>query len=410
MGLGRLFHRDVQYAVTDTDSGATNTFTIVDGLAPDWFGAGGPYRGAMGIPGSWRAANLIADLLGSVPWHAYRERRDRPAEKLVPTPSLLERPAPPDTRVTTFSGLALDYLLDGNAVALIASRNAEGWPTAIVPVPACGVQVRLARRSDPYPAGTRIYQIGDQLYDSDDVVHIPGPKAPGALRGMGVLECHLGSVQLSQAHAAQAGAITDSAVPTGVLKVDDPDLTADEAAELKAGWRQSQATRTIAVLNQSMEFETLAWNPSETQLLEARRFDLMTWALIYGLPASFLGADTNSRTYSNVEQEGLNLLKFSLAGHLARFEQELSRHLPRGTWVKANLDSVLRADTLSRYQAHQIGITAGFLTDDEARELEDKPPLTPAQRTRQALRAPAAPAAPPSAGPDPNVDTKADGR
>jgi len=103
-------------------------------------------------------------------------------------------------------------------------------------------------------------------------------------------------------------------------------------------------------------------------------------ALIFGLPSSFLGADQASRTYSNVQEEAINLIKFSLGGHLARFEQALTQLLPRGTWVKANLDSILRSDTKTRYEAHAIALGSKFLTVDEVRELEDRPPLTPAQR------------------------------
>jgi hypothetical protein len=80
-------------------------------------------------------------------------------------------------------------------------------------------------------------------------------------------------------------------------------------------------------------------------------------------------------TYANSETESIDLLKFSLSGHLARFEQTLSAQFPRGTQVKANLDAMLRSDTLSRYQAHQVGIDAGFLLRSEARSIEDLPPV-----------------------------------
>src|SRR5690606_14847170 len=143
-----------------------------------------------------------------------------------------------------------------------------------------------------------------------------------------------------------------------------------------------QRTRTIAVLNETTDFQPIAWNPTDMQLLEARKFALHEIALMFGLPLSFLGVEQASRTYTNTEQEGLSLVKYSLRGPLARFEQALSQHLPRGTWAKANLDAFLRSDTLTRYQAHAIALQAKFLTDDEVRALEDLPPLTPAQRAR----------------------------
>src|SRR5689334_4211006 len=102
MGLGQLFHRDVEYVATDTTTGHSQTFTIVDNLTPSW-GSSAAYSGAMAVPGAWRASLLLSDLIGGVPWHAYRERAGRPAQRIDPTPPLLDRPSYPDVRVTTFS-------------------------------------------------------------------------------------------------------------------------------------------------------------------------------------------------------------------------------------------------------------------------------------------------------------------
>jgi len=383
MGLAELFTRDVKYTATDTKTGQTQNWTVVDDLAPDW--SHGPYQGGMSIPGAWRCALLLSDLLGSFPWDARRVRSGR-EEVLDPTPPFLDQPHPPDPRVVTLSSLALDYLWHGNGIGVIASRNRDGWPTSYIPVPADEVHAKRSTEYDgvPLPVGKVGYRVGSSWYDEDDVIHIKGPCRPGALRGMGVLECHLnGALKLASDQARQARGLQDSGVPTGVLTVQDtPEEPLDqtEADEIKAGWMQSQRTRSVAVLPSSTKFEPLAWNPSETQLLEARKFSLHETALIFGLDPSWLGVAGSSMTYQNVEQKGLELVKYSLAGHLARFEQTLTTHMPRGTWAQANLDAVLRADSLARYQAHEIAIRAGFLTRDEARELEGRPPLTPSQR------------------------------
>lgn len=375
MGLGKLLAPRTDGEQTRA---AGSVFqTVIDGTPIDY--PASIYRGGMSIPGGWRAANLIADLLGGVPWFAYRRRSGRPVELLDPTPLLLEQPAPPDVRMTTFSSWGLDLVWHGNAVGIIAARNAQGTPTAVYPVPADQVGVRRVTdaKFSPLPVGEIEYSVGRLRGLSPyDVIHIKGPCAPGGLRGMGVLEAHLeGTLNLAHEQAKQAASISHHGVPTGILKSQNPDLTAPEAADLKAGWLASQQNRTIAVLNATTDFSPLSWNPEELQLVEARKFTLHELALIFGLPLSFLGVEQSSRTYTNVEQEAINLIKFTLGGHLARFEQTLSLAFPRGTVVKADLDSILRADTLTRYQAHQIGLSSGFLTTDEVREIEDRPPL-----------------------------------
>lgn len=383
MGLGRLFNRDVQYQVTDTDTGQSQTFTIVDNLVPDW--SAGEYSGGMGVPGAWRAALLLSDLLGAVPWHAYRDRGDQVAVRIDPTPAFLEQPSPPDTRMTTFSSMALDLIWHGNAVSVIASRDRRGWPTSYLPVRAEDVQVKRVGSYDgaPLPAGSIGYHIGGRWYSSDDVIHVKGPCRPGALRGMGVLENHLNkTLSLADEQARHARSLQTSGVPTGVITVDDTledPLDQDEADEVKASWLRSQRDRSVAVLNGRTKFQALAWNPTETQLLDARRFSLHEIALLFGLDPSWLGVAGDSMTYQNTETKSIELVKFSLGGHLARFEQTFTLHMPRGTEARANLDGLLRSDTLTRYQAHALAL-GRWLTDDEIRALEHRPPLTPAQR------------------------------
>lgn len=381
MGLGQLFVT----GRSPVRNRVISDFAVIDGVAVDAFGGSAHlYRGGMSVPGAWRSALLLSDLIGSVPWHAYRSVGGRPVELMTPTPPLLDQPAPPDTRMTTFSSLALDLIWEGNAVGLIAARNAEGWPTALVPVPSRSVSVRR-------DGGAIEYRIGQGTYNTDQVIHIKGPCEPGAVRGVGVLEAHLNTLTLADEQARQARSVSTHGVPTGTLKSDNPDVTEDEARELKAGWLASQRDRTIAVLNSTTSFQPLSWNPEQLQLVEARKFSLHELALIFGLDPSWLGAAQASRVYSNITEDTANLIRFSLGGHLARFEQTLALAFPRGTWVKANLDGLLRATTLPRYQAHQLGIAGGFLTADEARELEDRPPLTAAQKADMAPPVPALP-------------------
>lgn len=383
MGLGRLLSdhtRSTEITARDTITGATSVYTIVDNLAPDWPSAG--YQGAMGIPGCWRAATMYAGLAGQIPWDAWQKIGDAPEKMITPRPMLLEQPHPPYTRMTTFGSALLDYFWHGNAIWVIAARNALGVPTAVIPVPALNVAVRRVTpfQESPLPVGALEYKIGSLTLGSNEVIHFMGPCQPGAVRGMGILETHLATLTLARDQQRQAGSISTSGVPTGILKSSDPDIEENEALELKASWVRSQSTRTVAFLNASTEFTPLSWNPEELELVEARKFTLTEIELIFGLPPGWLGGMNSARQYSNIEQDAVNLLKFSLGDKLAQFEQTLSLAYPRGTLVRANVDAILRADTLTRYQAHTLGINAHFLTPDEAREIEHRPPLTAAQR------------------------------
>lgn len=331
-----------------------------------------PYHGALAVPAVHRAATLISDLIGALPWQAFRDRAGK-TEKLDGV-SLLDQPAPPDTRVNSISSWVLDLLLEGNAFGIIAERDSQGVPTAITPVPARFVGVQFNGDQVRYYVGARDYGV-------NDVFHVKGWCPPGWLRGFGVLEHHFdfrhghhGAISLAQELQRQAKNVSQAGVPTGIINVTNPDATTEQLQGVKAGWLDSQRDRTVAVLNATTTFQPLSWNPTETQLLDARKFSLLEIANIFGIPPKFVGAESGgSMQYSTSETESIDLLKFSLGGHLARFEQAFSALLPRGTCVKANLDALLRSDTTARYTAHSVGIGAGFLLRSEARAMEDLP-------------------------------------
>lgn len=338
--------------------------------SPTW-----AYRGVLAIPGVWRAANLIADTVAALPQKAYA---DAPGglTKVVPS-MLLDQPSYPHTRIETWSSMILDLVLNGNAFAIIAARDDSGRPTAIIPIPACSVGVRrTALGTIEYSYSGSAYDGGPPggTYGANEVLHIRGPHQPGDLRGYGVIEMHLRTLNLADNLTEQSQDISKG-IPSGVLKSLNPDLTADEAADLKSKWLDSQRTRTVAVLNSSTEFEPLAWNPTDAQLLETRKFSLVEIALIFGIPPHFLAAENGSGTYTNVQQEALSLVKYSLQGFISRIEQALTQLLPPGVRVKLSLDALLRADTLTRYQAHSLALTSGWITPNEVRALEDLPPL-----------------------------------
>lgn len=76
-----------------------------------------------------------------------------------------------------------------------------------------------------------------------------------------------------------------------------------------------------------------------------------------------------------IEQRDLSLVKYAVAPWLGRLERAMTTLVPRGQYVKFNAGAFLRADTLTRYQAHAIALDKGFLTIEEVCDLEDREPL-----------------------------------
>jgi phage portal protein BeeE len=90
-----------------------------------------------------------------------------------------------------------------------------------------------------------------------------------------------------------------------------------------------------------------------------------------------VGGETGGHMdYSSPEMRSTDFLTFALRPWLYRLERAITRQLlPRTQAAKFNAGGFVRATLLDRYQAHKIAIEAGFLTVNEVRALEDRPPL-----------------------------------
>jgi phage portal protein BeeE len=96
----------------------------------------------------------------------------------------------------------------------------------------------------------------------------------------------------------------------------------------------------------------------------------------YGVAPEMMGGETaGHEAYTSPEMRGTDFLTFTLRPWLLRVERAVSGLLPRAQAAKFNAGGFVRATLRDRYEAHKVGIEAGFLTVNEARELEDRPPL-----------------------------------
>ena len=365
--LGRLLKRQIQPSVVYTSSGYVDSLGRVGrAFQANWSGTYVDTNTALGVPAIYRGVTLIADAIGALGLHSYRNGRI-----VKPTPQILIKPNPQETRIETISAMAASLILDGNYIAVLGERGANGLPDFFYPVAID--RVNLTRVD-----GRIVYRIENQVYEADDILHIKNFTLPGEFFGRGLVETQKQAIGKEIAINEYASRYFDGGVnPTAVIKSGNPDLTQEEADALKTAWLSmySGRNRQPAVLNSTTDFEILSSNAQESQLIEAQIQGLTEAANILGLPAYYLGAPNSSRTYANVEQENLQLVRWSIQPIAERIEQALSELLVRGQTAKFNYDTLLRTDTLSRYQAHAVGLTNGFLTVDEVRDMENRDPI-----------------------------------
>ena len=333
----------------------------------------------LSVPAIWRAVTMISDSAGVLPLHAYKGDT-----QVNPTPRLLERPNPLETRITTIQAMTAAIIVHGNYVAILGEPGPSGYPESIYPVNPERVEIFREREEITINGITtyrtvKRFRIDHKVYDSSEIFHVPGFTLPGEVAGIGIIAAQRQGIGAAIAVMEYAARYFDGGtMPSYVIKSKNPDLTAEEADLLKLRWMEAYGgrSRRPAVMNAETDVEPLTANANDSQLIEARTQAQADAANIVGIPGHSVGAPNSNRTYSNLETQGLEYLRWTLLPITSRIEAAFSDYLPRGTVAKFEYDGILRADTLTRYQAHQIALSNGFLSIDEVRALENRPPLT----------------------------------
>lgn len=339
----------------------------------------------------YACVGLIADALATTPIDVYRKTLDGQRIPL-PTPRLLDRPSGDTEMVEWLFSLFASLLLRGNAYGFKDSYDEFGYPREIHLIHPDEVTVQRRSNDNPEP----VYRFNGMEVPRRQVFHIKGFTMPGALEGLSPIRCHAQTIGMGLA-AEEYGArwFGDSGHPTAVLQTDQQ-VSQDQATVIKARLMSSiRGRREPIVLGAGLSWQSIQVPPNESMFLDTVRFSVNDIARIFHVPAEKIGGSSegSSLTYGNREANVIEFQTDALLPNAVRFEQHVSRLLPGKQFVRFNMDAAIRVDLKTRYEAHKIGIDAGFLTVDEARELEDRQPLTAAQLAAQKARQPVAPAA-----------------
>ena len=321
----------------------------------------------------YSAVSGIADDVATMPLHTYRDQDG--IRRRVPDPSIVTSPGVGADRIAWRCQAMSSLLLRGNAYGLITSLDGRGWPTKVVWLHPDHVVVD--ERS-----GTPRYTYQGRPLDASSVVHIPGFVLPGSVVGLSPVS--LFRLQLSRGMSAQqyaADFFDKGIMPPGVLRNRAKVLKPGEADIAKSRFKESVKGRDIFVTGNDWEWSALSVPKDDAAFLETIQAGATEIAAIYRVsPEDIGGKSGDSMTYKTLESNEMRRARRALMPWTARIESALSALMPAPQYVKFNLDAIARADLKTRMEAHAIALDIGLETNDEGRALEDRPPLTPAQR------------------------------
>lgn len=135
----------------------------------------------------------------------------------------------------------------------------------------------------------------------------------------------------------------------------------------------------VAVLEEGMKYQQIGIPPEEAQFLETRKFQINEIARMYRIPPHMVG-DLEKSSFSNIEQQSLEFVKYTLDPWVVRWEQALQKALllpqeKNEYFIKLNVDGLLRGDYASRMNGYAVGRQNGWLSANDIREMEDQNPI-----------------------------------
>jgi len=341
-------------------------------------------RSAMQMTAVYSCVRILSETLAGLPLHVYRYSEDGKEKDLThPLYRLLhDEPNPEMTSFVFRETLMGHLLLWGNAYAQVI-RNARGEVVALYPLTPNRMTVDRDKNGSLYYTYLRSEGDSPSLGKSSqvilapsDVLHIPGLGFDG-LVGYSPIAMAKNAIGLAIA-TEEYGAkfFANGAAPGGVLEHPG---TIKDPQKVKESWNSayqgSSNAHRVAVLEEGMKYQPIGISPEQAQFLETRKFQINEIARIFRVPPHMVG-DLEKSSFSNIEQQSLEFVKYTLDPWVIRWEQSMYRVLlseseKKDHFIKFNVDGLLRGDYQSRMNGYAIGIQNGFMSPNDVRMLEN---------------------------------------
>ena len=332
----------------------------------------------------YSCVRILSEAVAGLPLHLYQYIENGSKEKAIKHPLYFLLHDEPNPEMTSFvfrETLMTHLLLWGNAYAQII-RNGKGEVVALYPLMPNRMTVNRDDTGQLYyeyqtsSDDAKTTKGGTVRLKPTDVLHIPGLGFDG-LVGYSPIAMAKNAIGLAIA-TEEYGAkfFSNGATPGGLLEypgtVKNPDAIRES---WNKGFGGSSNSNKVAILEEGMKYTPISISPNEAQFLETRKFQINEIARIFRVPPHMVG-DLEKSSFSNIEQQSLEFVKYTLEPWLIRWEQSMARALisqkdKAAYFIKFNVDGILRGDYQSRMSGYATARQNGWMSANDIRELEN---------------------------------------
>lgn len=364
--------------------------------APEWgtlerylawaFGGGASASGivvnpqtAMQSGAVYSCIQVLAQSIAMLPCNLYRKDKDGSRQVADDHPLhvlLHDQPNDWQTSVEFFEMMVASLALRGNAYAYV-NRGRSGRVVELLPLHPDVVRANMT-------SGFRLeYQVTlpDGTFKTlgpGELLHVRGLTLNGWI-GISPIAYARESIGLALATEKFGGQLFRNGAKMGGVLEHPGKIGEDSYKRLKdtfdAAYSGENAHKT-AILEEGMKFSKIGMTSEDSQFLETRKYQRSEIAAIFRVPPHMIG-DLERATFSNIEQQSLEFVTYSLMPWLTRIEKAIKRDLltekeRQQYTVKFNVNNLLRGDASARSTYYHNGILDGWLTRNEARKAESE--------------------------------------
>lgn len=341
-------------------------------------------QSSMQMTAVYSCVRILAEAVAGLPLHLYSYKDEGGKEKAIDHPLyrlLHDEPNPEMSSFVFRETLMTHLLLWGNAYSQII-RNGRGEVIGLYPLMPNKMTVDRDSKGNLFYSYSRSNNETSTMKGTTvilrpaDVLHIPGLGFDG-LVGYSPIAMAKNAIGMAIA-CEEYGAkfFANGASPGGVLEHPG---TIKDPARVRESWQStfggSGNSNKIAVLEEGMKYTPIGISPEQAQFLETRKFQINEIARIFRVPPHMVG-DLEKSSFSNIEQQSLEFVKYTLDPWVVRWEQSIMRTLltpdeKKQYFVKFNLEGLLRGDYQSRMNGYATARQNGWMSANDIRELEN---------------------------------------
>lgn len=341
------------------------------------------------VPIVFATIKMLAEDIARLPLHVYEKRTDGSSVRVLGHPLDTILNVQSSTQITGFDmrKSAQSNLVGWGNGYIRVRRNRMGEVYDLITIPHQQVQVHW----NPKRKVIDGYTIGStdiQYVPARQIVHLKGPTIDG-ITGISAVQQMRQSISIQKHAEKYAEAyIQNHARPSGMLQMREQKtgraLSRESVSELRELWVEQyhgwQNAGSPVVVPPEAEYKETTLPKEDVQLINTRKYQVLEWLAILRIPPH-LAQQLDKATYSNIETQSLEYVKYTLIPYLHIWESALNAFVlteqerEQNLYLKHNVDELLRGEAKARLEALEISVRSGMMSINEARAKQELPPI-----------------------------------